>query len=91
MTTFGTDDRQGNVMPYGSGQVVRQALIHAKPWQRDVICTAMILGGAGLAALGHVAGVLLAAAGALLIWRMLRYRLRFRLGGGRHADGIESH
>lgn len=77
-------------MPYGSGPVIRQALIHAKPWQRYLISTAMILGGACLAALGYVAGVLLAAAGALLMWRMLRYRMRSRSGAGRGADGIES-
>ena len=65
-------------MPYGSGQVVRQALIHAKPWQRYVIAAVMVVGGAGLVALGHVAGALLAVAGAVLMWRMLRYRIRSR-------------
>jgi hypothetical protein len=78
-------------MPYGSGPMIRQALIHAKPWQRYAIGIAMILGGAGLAALGHVAGVLLAAAGTLLIWRMLRYRMRFRRGRSRPANGVASH
>ena len=32
-------------MPYGSGQVARMALMHAKPWQRYVIHIAMIGGG----------------------------------------------
>ncbi len=63
-------------MPYGSGMVIRQALVHAKPWQRYAIALAMIGGGAGLVLLGHAAGALLAAAGALLAWRMLRYRVR---------------
>jgi hypothetical protein len=75
-------------MPYGSGPVIRQALIHAKPWQRYVFSVAMILGGACLAALGHVTGALLAVAGVLLMWRMLRYRMRSRRGAGRGADGI---
>jgi hypothetical protein len=71
-------------MPYGSGPLIRHALIYAKPWQRYLICAAMILGGAGLAALGHVAGVILAASGALLL-----YRMRPRRAAGRAADGIE--
>ncbi len=82
-TTSGADDQQGNVMPFGSGQMIRQALIHAKPWQRYVIAGAMIAGGAGLVVLGHVAGVLLAAAGLLLVGRMLRYRIRSRSGSRR--------
>ncbi len=65
-------------MPYGSGHVVRQAVMFAKPWQRYVIAGAMIAGGVGLVAIGRVSGVLLAAAGALLLWRMLRYSLRSR-------------
>ena len=77
-------------MPYGSGRVIRHALMYAKPWQRYVISGAMILGGAGLAALGHVAGVLLVGAGALLMWQMLRFRMAPRRGARRGADGIES-
>jgi hypothetical protein len=61
-------------MPYGSGPVIRHALIVARPWQRYVVCTAMMLGGVALAALGHVAGVVLAAAGAVLLYRMRRGR-----------------
>jgi hypothetical protein len=68
-------------MPYGSGPLIRHALIHAKPWQRYLICAAMILGGAGLTALGHVAGVILAAAGALLL-----YRMRPRRAAGRSDE-----
>jgi hypothetical protein len=72
-------------MPYGSGQVVRQALIHAKPWQRYVIAAVIILGGAGLVMVDHVAGVLLAAAGVLLMSRMFRYRIRSRRESDRRA------
>ena len=63
-------------MPYGSGQVIRQGMIYAKPWQRYVMAGAMIGGGVGLVSVGHPAGILLAAVGALLIWRMLRVCLR---------------
>ena len=62
-------------MPHGSGQLIRQALIQAKPRQRYVIACGMLVGGVVLVALGHLAGAVLAAAGALLMWRMLRYRL----------------
>jgi hypothetical protein len=75
-------------MPYGSGPLVRHALIYAKPWQRYLICAAMILGGTTVAALGHVSGAILAAAGALLLYRM--YRMRPRRADGRAAGGIES-
>jgi hypothetical protein len=75
-------------MPYGSGPLVRHALIYAKPWQRYLICAVMILGGAALAALGHVAGGVLAAAGAFLLYRM--YRVRPRRAAGRPAYGIRS-
>jgi hypothetical protein len=34
-------------MPYGSGQVIRQAMMYAKPWQRYVIAGTMMAGGAG--------------------------------------------
>ena len=70
--------REEALMPHGSGQMIRQSLMYAKPWQRYVIAGVMIAGGAGLVALGHVAGALLAPAGALLIWYMLRYRMRSR-------------
>lgn len=65
-------------MPYGSGHAVRQAMTYAKPWQRYVIAGAMIAGGVGLAAFGRLSGVVLAALGALLLWRMLRYRFQSR-------------
>jgi hypothetical protein len=61
-------------MPYGSGQVVRMALIHAKPWQRYAICGAMIVGGVALAVVGHIAGILLSAAGFAMAWKMISYR-----------------
>jgi hypothetical protein len=65
-------------MPYGSGQVIRQAMMFAKPWQRYVMAGAMIGGGVGLAAVGHITGIVLAAVGALLLWRMFQVRLRTR-------------
>ena len=63
-------------MPHGAGPAIRLVLVHAKPWQRYLICIAMIAGGAGLVALGHVAGVAFAGAGCLLIWPMIHYRMR---------------
>lgn len=72
-------------MPHGSGQMIRQSLMYAKPWQRYVIAGVMIAGGAVLVVLGHVAGALLAPAGALLIWYMLRYRMRSGYGV-RHGE-----
>ncbi len=61
-------------MHYGSGPVVRQALLRAAPWQRVLIGAAMVAGGVVFVLFGHVAGVLLAGAGALLLWRMVRER-----------------
>jgi hypothetical protein len=65
-------------MPYGSGHLIRMALVRANPWQRYLICCAMIGGGALLVAVGHLAGALLAVAGVVLGWRMLQYRWRSR-------------
>ena len=65
-------------MHYGSGQAIRQAIMVAKPWQRYLIGVAMIAVGAVLVAIGHIAGGLLAVAGVLLLWRMVRHRLRPR-------------
>jgi hypothetical protein len=62
-------------MPYGSGPIVRQALVRASPSQRCLVGVAMIAGGVALVLLGHVTGGLLAVAGALLLWRMVRVRL----------------
>jgi hypothetical protein len=62
-------------MHYGSGQVIRQAILVAKPWQRYLIGIVMIAVGAALLALGHLAGGLLAAAGLFLLWRMARHRV----------------
>ena len=63
-------------MHYGSGQLVRQTLMHTKPWQRYLIGVVMIVGGVVLVLIGHIAGGLLAVAGVLLLWRMVRNRLR---------------
>jgi hypothetical protein len=77
-------------MPHGSGQLIRQAMMYAKPWQRYVIGCVMIVGGAALVAVGHVAGGILAAAGALLLWRMFRYRLLSRHQTRRGLDPMEA-
>ena len=65
-------------MHSGSGQVVRQALMVAKPWQRYLIGVAMIAIGAVLVIIGHIVGGLLAGAGILLLWRMARHGLHRR-------------
>lgn len=65
-------------MPYGSGQLIRQALFQAKPWQRYLIGVALVAVGVVLVLIRHIAGGLLAVAGVLLLWRMTRYRLRRR-------------
>jgi hypothetical protein len=65
-------------MHYGSGQAIRQAILVAKPWQRCLVSFAMIVVGALLVAIGHIAGGLLAVGGAALLWRMVRRRLRPR-------------
>jgi hypothetical protein len=77
-------------MPYGSGPAIRLALVHAKPWQRYLICIVMIAGGIGLALLGHVAGLVLAGAGGLLGWRMVQYRLRSKRTVGARTDDLGS-
>jgi len=63
-------------MPYGTGPIIRQALIGATPWQRYLIGVAMVVGGVVLVALERVTGGLLAVAGAFLLWRMVRGQLR---------------
>jgi hypothetical protein len=70
-------------MPYGSGPILRHALLRATPWQRSIIGAAMVAGGVVFLLLGHIAGVLLVSAGALLLWRMVRVRL----GGSQGAPG----
>lgn len=63
-------------MPYGSGPIIRQALMRATPWQRYLIGVAMVAGGVALVLLGRVTGGLLAVAGFFLLWRMAGARLR---------------
>jgi hypothetical protein len=58
------------------------AIVHARPWQRYLICAVMIVGGAALVALGHIVGVVLAALGGLAMWRMNQYRIRSRKEDG---------
>jgi hypothetical protein len=65
-------------MPYGTGPLIRQALLRASPWQRYVIVVAMVAAGAVLVLFGHVAGAVLSIAGLLLLWRMVRYRLKHK-------------
>jgi hypothetical protein len=77
-------------MPYGSGPAIRLAMVHAKPWQRYLICVAMIAGGAALVALGHIAGAVLAAFGCLVMWRMIQYRLRSRKNDGPSVNNESS-
>jgi hypothetical protein len=70
-------------MPYGSGPIIRQALVRASPWQRSLIGVAMVAGGVVFVLVGHVAGGLLAVAGVFLLFGMVRGRLR----GPRHTAG----
>jgi hypothetical protein len=62
-------------MHYGSGQAIQQAIMLAKPWQRYLMGVAMIAIGVVLTIVGHIAGGLVAIAGVLLLWRMVRHRL----------------
>jgi hypothetical protein len=73
-------------MPYGSGRLIQTALVRAKPWQRYVLSVVMIGLGSLLVAIGHLAGVVLAAGGILLLWRMLTYRMRRLRHGGETTD-----
>jgi hypothetical protein len=61
-------------MAYGTGPLLREALVHAKPWQRSLIAVAMIAGGVALVLLGRITGALLSVAGLFLIGQMIRYR-----------------
>ncbi|HUC04945.1 MAG TPA: hypothetical protein VL961_06075 [Acidimicrobiales bacterium] len=70
---------------YGSGAVLRGALVNAKPWQRYLIAVGMIAAGVILTLLGHVASILLAGAGVLLLVRMLQFRYR-QWRSPHHAD-----
>lgn len=66
------------MMPYGRGGLLRTVLARARPWQRYLIAVAMVVGGAALAAVGHLGGALLSVAGIVLLERMVRYRIRRR-------------
>jgi hypothetical protein len=76
LSKAGTCNCEGSLMHYGSGQAIRQAIRVAKPWQRYLIGVAMITAGAVLVTVGHIAGGLLAVAGVVLLWRMVRHGLR---------------
>jgi membrane-bound metal-dependent hydrolase YbcI (DUF457 family) len=74
-------------MPYDSGPLIRQALLRATPWQRYAIGVGMIAFGVVLAIFGHIAGGLLAVAGVVLLWPMVRYHLRRSQGTRGSAPG----
>jgi uncharacterized membrane protein YiaA len=76
-------------MHYGSGQAIRQAIMVAKPWQRYLIGVAMIAVGVVLVTVGHIAGGLLAVAGVVLLWRMVRHTLRSRATTPGLADNAQ--
>jgi Mn2+/Fe2+ NRAMP family transporter len=67
---------------YGTGPILRQTLVHAKPWQRYLIAVAMVAGGVVLVLLGRVPGALLSLAGLFMLFSMIRYRF----GRGRAAS-----
>jgi len=75
-TTLAHTTRGGALMHDGSGQLIRQTLMYAKPWQRYLIGVFMLVSGVVLVLIGHIAGGLLALGGAFLLWRMVRSRLR---------------
>ena len=76
-------------MPCGTGPLLGSAFPRAQPWQRYVLCLAMIVGGGLLVALGHVGGGLLAAAGVLALWRMVRLRSRRSRVPSTRLDEVE--
>lgn len=66
--------------------MMRQALIQAKPWQRYLIGLALVAVGLVLVLIGHIAGGLLAVAGAFVLWRMVRHRLPGKRGARDDGD-----
>ncbi len=75
-------------MAQGTGHVLRMTLAAAKPWQRALLCVAMVVTGVALVALvaiGHVGGVALVALGGVGGFGSLQHRLRSR----REAEGAE--
>ncbi len=72
-------------MAYGTGPLLRQALLRAKPWQRYLIAVAMIAGGVVLVLLGRVTGGLLSVAGVFLLGQMIRYRFARGHASSPHA------
>ena len=65
---------------HGMGQGIRQMMAYAKPWQRYVLCAAIMALGAVLVALGHVRGVILVVLGALFVIETARRRISMRRG-----------
>ena len=63
-------------MPFGSGPLIREALVRATPWQRYVICLLMVIAGILLVIEGHASGALLTVTGVGILERMLRQRRR---------------
>lgn len=72
-------------MAQGTGHVLRMTLAAAKPWQRALLCVAMVVTGVALVAIGHVGGVALVALGGVGGFGSLQHRLRSR----REAEGAE--
>jgi hypothetical protein len=72
-------------MAYGTGPLLRQTLLHAKPWQRCLIAVSMIAGGVVLVLLGRVSGGLLSVAGLFLLGQMIRYRFARGRAASSHA------
>jgi hypothetical protein len=62
-------------MPFGSGPVVRQALVKATWWQRALVGAAMLATGVALVLFARLEGALLAATGVLVLWRTARHRV----------------
>jgi hypothetical protein len=76
-----------DVMVGGPMMMWRQSLQsaqYARPWQQVLIALALIVGGAGLAFIGHPAGLLATGVGCMFFLR--RARLWVARGRGRRAE-----
>lgn len=65
---------------HGLGQVIRQGLLYAKPWQRYALSVALVVLGVALVAFGEAKGVVVAAVGLLIIFFDIRHHVRTRRG-----------
>ena len=64
--------------------------MRATPWQRYLICVAMIGGGVALVLVGHYAGGVLSVMGVLMLVRMLHDRLGLRRGAPPRSGDVPS-